>query len=558
MGTPASTISICAGVNLNNKYDHTIRFTNVSQQNVYFAQHVVKEYTDYTYLRRNWSIKVQADIGEARTWSYLFFTNPTVWVNGSPKKFYYFINSVEYVNDNTVELFLEMDVIQTYLFEWNLNPCFVEREHSVTDEVGENTIDEGLDVGEYITRHKESINLSNDMLIMVAASINIDEYYKTNGGTEDTVLGTNHGNLFGGFGVYATPISWWDELAGALHFLNTKGKIDTVFNIWQYPAELVRLKPQADGVDYVLNRQVEGVTPFDWYTNITPYGDPSIDGYVVKNKKLLQYPYVFLYATNNAGGSAIYRYEKFITPETGYPTFLIDGNIGADGVVKLTPCFYNGELKNDEEGLVMGNFPVCSWNNDTYKMWLAQNQNTQTMGYVTAGAKIVGGVAAIGLGIAGTSTGVGAVAGATSASAGVGMLTSGATDIANMLSQKKDREIEPPQAKGSLSGSFNATNKLYRFDIMHKCIDATHAKMIDDFFTLYGYACRQVKVPNISSRPTFNYVKTIGSNVTGNFGNEDVAKINAIFDHGITFWHIQSGTDYGVRIGDYDQDNTPQ
>ena len=130
MSTPASQINICEGVRLDNTYRNTIYFSGIAAQLSYFLGKVIKTFTGYTYLRKSWSIKVSATMEQANSWTYLFFSN-----GEGQKTWYYFINNIEYVNDNTVELFLELDVMQTYMFDYTLLPSFVEREHVTLDAI---------------------------------------------------------------------------------------------------------------------------------------------------------------------------------------------------------------------------------------------------------------------------------------------------------------------------------------------------------------------------------------------------------------------------------------
>lgn len=542
MSTPSTDIYLCSGVPLNNKYDHTLYFSDETAQLNYFSSKVNRVFHSYSYVRKSWKLKVAATMEAARVWSYLFFKN------GNGKRYFYFINQIEYINDSTVEMTLEIDVIQTYMFDWELRPCYVEREHSVNDTWGENTLDEGLDVGDLITANRETIDLSSDLVIMTAASIDINKFYISNGETEDKIFGSNYDGVFGGFQITATPMrdlndqgemyNVWSEFAFMLNYLNEKGKIDTIFTMWQYPKKL--LSTSYGNYEWCIAKYITGATTLSHTAAARP---TSIDGYTPKNKKVLQYPYCFMYVTNNSGAAAVYQYEKF---ETENRTFRVQGNIAPDAVIKLVPVLYKGVSHNYDEALSMGNYPVCTWNSDSYKMWLAQNQSQQSLGFIMDGLKIAGGAAAIVGGVASSGAGVG-VAGV---SAGVGLISSGAAGIASQLAQRNDREVQPPQARGTYSGSHNVSRGLQNFDIYHKTIDRYHAEMIDNYFSLYGYATRKVKTPNISSRPAWNYVRTIGSNIGGDFCMEDLQKINSIFDKGITFWK-------NPNIGNYNLDNTP-
>lgn len=538
MSTPSTTIYICSGVPLNNRYDHTLYFASSHDQATYFSGKVAHKCNNYTYVRKSWKLKVTAAMEAARRWSYLFFRN-----GENNKKYFYFITQIEYISDVAVELTLELDVMQTYMFEWVLRPCYIDREHSEKDMWGENTLDEGLDVGELITSDKESFDMSSNNVIMMAASIDLHYFdnaiHEGVNDTVNTVWGSNYDNVFGSFSIACVPLSRWAHAAEFIGRLSQKGQTDALFTMWQYPARLLNY----ENIEGRLLARVKGATLSTFTLKDRP---TSIDGYKPKNNKVLQYPYCFVYTTNNAGGAAVYHYEHFSNESR---TFRIQGNIAPDAVVKLVPVLYKGVDHNYDEALSLSNFPVCAWNSDTYKIWLAQNQNQNNMGYGMEALKIVGGVASIVGGVlaSGVTGGASTVAGAT---AGTSMIASGATGIASQLAQKADMKVQPPQSRGAFSGSHNASRGLQNFDFYYKTIDAYHAEVIDNYFSMYGYATRKVKIPNISSRPAWNYVKTIGSNVGGDFCQEDLQRINAIFDKGITFWK-------NPDIGNYAIDNKP-
>lgn len=162
MSTPSSIIYVCSGVRLTNEYKNTIWFEDLASQNNYFKGKVVKTFPSYTYIRKSWSIKVDATMEQARTWSYLYFHN------GSGRTYYYFITNIEYINDNTVELFIEMDVLQTYMFDYTLLPSFVEREHSITDNIGDNVVEETLELGDLRVIDETSVPISELCVLMLA------------------------------------------------------------------------------------------------------------------------------------------------------------------------------------------------------------------------------------------------------------------------------------------------------------------------------------------------------------------------------------------------------
>lgn len=553
MSTPQTTIHICSGVRLNNNYDHTINFSTRAEQVAYFKTKAVKTFTGYAYLRKRWSIKVSATMGDARTWSYLFFMNPDP--NPTKQRWaYYFITDVEYVNDATVELSLELDVMQTYLGDYELQECFVEREHSVADAFGENTNDEGLDTGELIPVAVEHTTELNALCVLILSTIDL-RTFNADYTTVNRILGTSIDGVFSGMGVFAVSMTQKAKLQSLLSKLDDAGQTEAIVSMWMYPRRLISVNEMVAQGDWDEGNVVKGVGLGAVYADFVFDRPTTLAGqYTPKNRKLLQYPFSLLYATNNNGGAAVYRFEWFDN-RLNNATFRLDGALVADACVKLRPEGYHhtSESYMDDDGLVMSGFPTCAWNSDTFKLWLAQNQNQHNLIRTTAGLTVAAGLGtALVSGVATAATGgAGALVGAGGIAGGLGMAASGFQQIAQLEAQIRDYDLQPPAARGAQSSSINIAVGKQCFTLIHKTVDECHARRIDDFFTMYGYKTCRVKTPNVGSRPHFNYVKTVASNVRGNICHADLAKINAVFDRGVTFWKN------GDEIGDYSVDNRP-
>lgn len=142
---PNTTIYLLKGVPLSNDYTDTIFFASAAAQQAHFqAAYVKKTFTAQSYQRvKKWVMRLQVLADEIYDYNYLMFQNTSY---GS-KWFYAFITNVEYINDVTSEITYELDVMQTWLFEANVKPSYVEREHTATDVIGENTAPEPVDLG---------------------------------------------------------------------------------------------------------------------------------------------------------------------------------------------------------------------------------------------------------------------------------------------------------------------------------------------------------------------------------------------------------------------------
>ena len=116
--------------------------------------------------------------------------------------------------------------------------------------------------------------------------------------------------------------------------------------------------------------------------------------------------------------------------------------------------------------------------------------------------------------------------------------TSGILGIAQTLGEIYKESITPPQAEGNLnSGDITTASNRNTFYFEVKSIKKEMAKIIDDYFSMYGYKTNSLKLPNITGRVNWNYVKTINCNIEGDIPQEDLQKIKDMFNQGVTLWH---------------------
>ena len=67
-----------------------------------------------------------------------------------------------------------------------------------------------------------------------------------------------------------------------------------------------------------------------------------------------------------------------------------------------------------------------------------------------------------------------------------------------------------------------------------------YARIIDDYFTMFGYKVNRVKIPNKAHRSRYWYTKCINVNIDGNVPQNDMQKIKEVYNNGVTFWRNAS------------------
>ena len=79
-----------------------------------------------------------------------------------------------------------------------------------------------------------------------------------------------------------------------------------------------------------------------------------------------------------------------------------------------------------------------------------------------------------------------------------------------------------------------------------------HMERMGWFFHLYGYKQNKVMTPNTQSRKYYNFIKTVGVNISANnIPKNHYERLKEIFNSGTTIWHMSNG----ATVGDYSKDN---
>ena len=161
MGTiaPNSTVYLLRGVPLDNTYQNTIFFASAQVQQNYFLA-TSSPYYNYSpifinllsYQRvKEGVLRINRSADSIYNYNYMMFQNTTQ----NAKWFYAFILYVEYINEQVCNVYYEIDVMQTWLFEANLLPSYVEREHVSSDGFGEHLELENISPGDYICEYED-------------------------------------------------------------------------------------------------------------------------------------------------------------------------------------------------------------------------------------------------------------------------------------------------------------------------------------------------------------------------------------------------------------------
>lgn len=484
-------------------------------------------------------IRLQMEYYQGNKYNYGIITD-------SDKKYFIFINSCTW-NDNQqiVTLNFTIDVWQTYCYRVKFQQCLIEREHVTNDSKFKYLVDEGMPISTYkrLTSKEYKINdflvvlsLGDSSLVKIDAGAglnNIDCITKVNDKEYTNTL------ITGTLKQITSAINWYVD----------DGKIDSIVGVYLIPNVGVTTKDcvlvTQDEKKHDGNGQLIG---FNYISAIASNVGSlniampsSIDGYVPKNNKCFNSPYVICQLTNLNGNTVQIPLEL----SNGYVDIQMYFPVTQGSVPVAYPRYFNGLEKNLEyavSGLPTVQVP---WNSDTFASYIAQNQNSITNNYKELERNREYSHLTNGINTATSfinSTATGNALGMTST------LINGVTNAMNTelnysnSKNRMDASLKDTQSKGDLvHGTFNGTAPYlvgeYGFKLSILGVNAQNIEMIDNYFTMYGYKVNDIKIPNLNSRSNWNFIKTAGCNITASIPVEAINTIKSMFDSGTTLWH---------------------
>ena len=340
---PDTTLKILTGCPCDPDYEHTLYFANETAQRNYFASIAKYTVNDMSYQRaKRGRIRVQYKVENLYDCNYIMFQNTAF----GDKWFYAFIDDVTYVNNITSEISYTIDVMQTWLFDFQLQQCFVEREHSVTDEIGDNLLPEDVYTGEMVG------GVWSNMIPETGYKIVMAQAYEDAAG--DPVEGGFYGYVFNQIKYVEIPatdagIANLRERIKALSLFNNN---NAILSIFMCPINLTipsTSTPSTVASPAIIAKSQEMLT--------------RSNGAPVKNKKLNTYPFTYMTVTNCNGGINKYAYEYF---DNFTPAFDISAAYTSNLSLVLVPKGYKttGDTYNPVEMLSFDSFPECMWGSD--------------------------------------------------------------------------------------------------------------------------------------------------------------------------------------------------
>lgn len=570
--SPQSTIRLLK-CPLEQDQENQLTFTSENAQSTYFLLQPHLEENDCSYIRETGRIRFPACIDDIRSYNYLMYQND----NYSNKWFYAFITNLTYANDNTTFIDFKIDVIQTWFFELQYKPSFVEREHVSDDAMFHNLLTEDLELGDFITAGYNDVydtfnfeDVEDFWAPRVVFGSTVDAYNPSN------LLVEDYDGVPSAVSYYASDIAnFQSQLQPLLQDIADAGRNDSITGIFLLPRFLAYINDDVEepsrpnALISPLNTYTEGfVWSYGLGTGTTQF-KTKFGTYTPKNNKLYNSEFNYWLVTNGGGGALVLKPEFFSSGTA--PAFRVRAAVSPSGSCIITPTSYMGMSENFDQCLNLGTYPELNYATDQYTAWLIANKWNLTKTGIGAGMDLVNSTVtgfntAMGIGSGFGSAAANLVSG--NLGAGLQSITSSISNVANgyqsmatsivsagtkigdIVNAKKLAKRIPPNFGGSANaGDVMAAIRMIRFRVQQMQVTEEYAKRIDSYLSMYGYKVNTMKNIQFTSRTYWNYIKTAQLNVVGEVPQYAIEEVKLIFNKGLTFWHDPS------KFLDYSQTN---
>lgn len=350
---PNTTIYILNNIPLNKSYEHTVYYPDRDAQAQAFMKYKKYTLTDYSYQRSQLgTIRVALKYEQLIDCNYLMFKN----TNFENKWFYAFITGIGYVSNDVTDVYYDLDVMQTWCYDYEFMPTFVDRQHSKTDALYENTQPEGLELGsvyDFMARvGLYPLNGVDDNFLILATTSPQGAHPRAR-----VVSGAL-------FSLYSTVGNESEAISNLKTYIDN-GLESNIIAIYTCPPSSKLT------IDKTFKRK------------------QTIGEYHPRNYKLFTYPYSFICAYNDLGQEMELHYENF-RDVNGKPPVDFDYSYSFRALTTQLPqpqsnlivknYLQYGTTRDTYDiyyhTLCYNVFPTGAFSGDAFKVWLAQNKNT--------------------------------------------------------------------------------------------------------------------------------------------------------------------------------------
>lgn len=582
-----SSVMLCENTKLSAQ--HQIKFKNKSDQLSYFKSRAKYQLNNVSYIKSNnyfsGTVRLPIAFTSLLSCDYIVYSNPTD--SGQLRTYFSRIDNIRYIDALTSEISFSLDFYQTFLFEYSVLSALTEREHiaKADDKVGFNHEPEPhlFQLVKIDKDPQEAVNLVSELVIMLYVKPATPASVATNLTTPILNGVAYPGDIYAfpftndGFYMYRSKLQ---ELMGqdgvSLGIFSLT--VDRVFLV-PNPGNLLDLefKNNICKLDKIKNKLLAGSAAFHYFSL------PFFTNVDVKNKKCLQQPFMTVKIQTSQGAQiesiGIERFTKGLLDDIPNVKlcYSISFNPYPALIVRLLDYTQDSQMTigNKSDGFHLVGF------NNVLKIELPEYQVTDVQGVGKAIMQLVS--------ILATKQEINPVLTRQSKKSITALsglidetkekidknpngvfvdmykhsIESHKDSIMRSIEYEPQRSIRPiaffeganpiqsvsVATKGTMAGSdFTDGLSLAKMGI-YVCVEVAEGlDRYDTFFTRYGYAVNEYKIPNEDTREFWNYVKTTEIEIGGNIPEIAKRQIESLYNGGFTIWHT-------TNILDYSQEN---
>lgn len=511
---PDTDIYLLANVECDKSYDNVKYFATKNAQHSYMSSKIVKSFTNQSYGRVNkGTFRLFCKADDVYQCNYLMFQN-TAFGN---KWFYAFINSIEYVSNNTCEVRFTIDLFQTWFLDCTLGQCFVEREHVTDDSIGAHTLNEDVPTGEMITAIEERLTEFSKQYTY-GVEICISDTQLSGIANQPTwfdkpVLS----GIFQGSKIGTTDNS--DDLLKFLNNVISAGYQSTIIQVFTIPKIFA---PSGTDSRVQTTRELPSLpTKFGNYTPV--------------NNRLYSSPFVDYVVYAPTGDKMVLHPELFSDYEHRILTF--SGNQSVTPQIMCIPTNYKitGGI-NKTEGFTINYGIKGSFMYDAYQAEIA------SYGVGQIGGNILKWTPRLLSSATGSAQSISPLVGAESlAFSNVSSALSGVGSVVGTVADVLKETHDTSELSGSSGGSVLWSQQILDTFVQVRQVREEYARIADNYFSMFGYKVCRLKVPNIATRPSWNFVKCSTVTLTGAIPSDAEELIMSVLKKGVTFWKTSFG-----------------
>lgn len=351
-------------------------FSSEEQRRAWLNSKSPKVFLNQKYWRVSSLIKIPVRYEDSFDYDYIEIVNNS----SSDKKrtWFCFITGRAYLNNNCTILELDVDYVQTFYYStvvdgvvpfWNISGFTSKSTMNVLPNRGE--------VSDYPVPESTCMSFNWAQIgygVVIYSSVDLTDLSSVNYRTA----------IIDGQYTAAPPYIMLENVAAItelINRLNNLGVTDAIAGMYLFPLDYIDVSRLTTSPQIAVN------TSFYKELTYTVSKPTNCGGYVPENKVLLGYDYTYFTVNNGQGEVQTFHFEDF----NGTPTFKSRISFASGcPTVFIYPYNYIDSDQNNfrQRSMKITQAPACSYLNDSYRIWLAQTQNSRAASLNQAEAAI--------------------------------------------------------------------------------------------------------------------------------------------------------------------------